>query len=47
MPATDEPVVTDAWVILARPRSNNYLIEDIERLKGCIYSGAVIPPGCL
>jgi very-short-patch-repair endonuclease/Cdc6-like AAA superfamily ATPase len=47
LPATDEPVVTDAWVILARPRSNNYLIEDIERLKGRIYSGAVIPPGCL
>lgn len=47
LPATDEPVVTDAWVILARPRSNNYLIEDIERLKGCIHSGAIIPPGCL
>lgn len=47
LPATDEPVVTDAWVILARPRSNNYLIEDIERLKGCIYSGVSIPPGCL
>lgn len=47
LPATDEPVVTDAWVIMSRPRSNNYLIEDIERLKGCIHSGAVIPPGCL
>ncbi|MES2948166.1 MAG: AAA domain-containing protein [Pseudomonadota bacterium] len=47
LPATDELVVTDAWVILARPRSNNYLIEDIERLKGRINSGAVIPPGCL
>ena len=46
-PITDELVVTDAWVILARPRSNNYLIEDIERLKGRIYSGADIPPGCL
>lgn len=45
--ATNEPVVTDAWVILARPRSNNYLIEDIERLKGRIYSGAIIPAGCL
>jgi hypothetical protein len=47
LPTTDEPVVTDAWVILSRPRSNNYLIEDIERLKGCIYSGETIPPGCL
>ena len=46
-PVTDAPVVTDAWVMLSRPRSNNYLIEDIERLKGCIDSGAMIPPSCL
>lgn len=47
VPATAEPVITDAWVILARPRSNNYLIEDIERLKWRITDGAVIPAGSL
>lgn len=42
-----DPVITDAWVILARPRSNNYLIEDIERLKNCINGGTEIPNGSL
>ncbi len=31
LPAAEDLVVTDAWVILSRPRSNNYLLEDIER----------------
>ena len=44
---TEDLVVTDAWVILSRPRSNNYLLEDIERLKGNIKGGAAIPAGCL
>ncbi len=30
----DDLLISDAWVILARPRSNNYLHEDIERLNG-------------
>jgi hypothetical protein len=47
IPVTEDLVVTDAWVILSRPRSNNYLLEDIERLKGNIRGGAVIPAGCL
>ena len=47
LPATEDLVVTDAWVILSRPRSNNYLLEDIERLKGRIRGGSVIPAGCL
>lgn len=47
IPATEDLVVTDAWIILSRPRSNNYLVEDIERLKGRIRGGAVIPAGCL
>ncbi|WP_284620513.1 AAA domain-containing protein [Aquabacterium humicola] len=38
-------VVTDAWVILARPRSKNYLHEDIERLKDRIAGGCDIPLG--
>ncbi len=42
-----EPVITDAWVLLSRPRSNNYLIEDIERLKGRINDGSPIPAGSL
>ncbi|MDO8729407.1 MAG: AAA domain-containing protein [bacterium] len=44
---SDDPVVTDAWVIIARPRSNNYLVEDIERLKNQINSGVEIPSGSL
>lgn len=39
--------VSDAWVVLARPRSNNYLHEDIERLKRRLEPGAEIPPGPL
>ena len=46
-PVTADPVISDAWVILSRPRSNNYLIEDIERLKARITAGALIPVGCL
>ncbi len=45
--ATEDLVVTDAWVIVSRPRPNNYLLEDIERLKGRIKGGALIPAGCL
>jgi len=45
--ATDELLVTDAWVIFSRPRSNTFLSEDIERLKKCINEGAPIPMGSL
>jgi very-short-patch-repair endonuclease len=47
LPPTDDLVVTDAWVLLSRPRSNNFLLEDIERLKVNIKGGATIPGGCL
>lgn len=47
LPPTDDLVVTDAWVLLSRPRSNNFLLEDIERLKVNIKGGATIPAGCL
>ena len=46
-PADEDLVVSDAWVLLARPRSNNYLHEDIERLKARIKAGADIPSGPL
>lgn len=46
-PIGEEPVITDAWVLLSRPRSNNYLIEDIERLKRRINDGVPIPAGSL
>ena len=45
--AGEDLVVSDYWVILARPRSNNYLHEDIERLKQTLASGVDIPLGPL
>ncbi len=38
-------VVTDAWVMFSRPRSNNYLLEDIRRLREKVSDGAPIPDG--
>jgi hypothetical protein len=45
----DDLLVTDAWVLLSRPRPKNYLNDDIERLKAHIAAGFAIPsgPGCL
>lgn len=40
-------LVSDAWVLLARPRSNNYLHEDIARLKRRLDENAPIPEGPL
>jgi very-short-patch-repair endonuclease len=45
--ADDALSVSDCWVILARPRANNYLHEDIERLKGRLQAGISIPLGPL
>lgn len=42
---SDDLVVTDAWAVFSRPRSNNFLHEDIERLKRTISDGAAIPQG--
>lgn len=36
-------VVTDAWAILSRPRSNNYLFEDLRRLQEKLEQGCAIP----
>ncbi|MET0412459.1 MAG: AAA domain-containing protein, partial [Polyangiaceae bacterium] len=41
----DDLVVSDGWVLLARPRANNYLHEDIDRLKRCLRAGDTIPAG--
>ena len=38
-------LVTPGWVLFVRVRSNNYLVEDIRRLKARLQSGDVIPPG--
>lgn len=37
--------VSDAWVLLARPRSNSYLHEDIQRLKDQLASLDTMPEG--
>lgn len=41
----DHLVVTDAWVLFVRPRSNNYLIEDLHRLKKHLENDCAIPSG--
>lgn len=38
-------VVTDAWVILSRPRANNLLLDDLKRLQEKLASGCNIPLG--
>ena len=45
--AGDHLVVTDAWVLLSRPRSNNYLFEDLKRLKESLQAGCELPSGPL
>lgn len=44
-PAEEHLVITDAWVLISRPRSNNYLIEDLKRLQAKLASGCDIPVG--
>ena len=45
--AGEHLVVTDAWAILSRPRSNNYLFEDLRRLQEKLEKGGDIPSGPL
>jgi len=40
-------LVTDAWVLLSRPRTTHYLIDDLKRLKGELDAGCDIPLGLL
>lgn len=45
-PAAGEHLaVTDAWALFVRPRSNNYLIEDLHRLKQRLADNCDIPEG--
>jgi hypothetical protein len=51
--AKDEPVpqpgghlaVTDAWVLISRPRAVNYLFDDLQRLQERLEGGCEIPEG--
>lgn len=40
-------VVTDAWALFSRPRSRNYLFEDLKRLQEKLASGCEVPDGPL
>lgn len=44
-PVGEDLLVSDVWVLLSRPRANNYLHEDIERLNAQLISGVEIPAG--
>jgi len=46
-PAGQHLVVTDTWVLFSRPRANNYLVEDLKRLRDRLASGCDIPGGPL
>ena len=45
--AGEHLIVTDGWVLLSRPRSNNYLFEDLKRLQERLLGGCEIPAGPL
>ncbi|MDF4003546.1 AAA domain-containing protein [Luteibacter sp. PPL552] len=40
-------VVTDAWILLARPRQHNFLLEDLKRLKTKVEEATELPSGPL
>ncbi len=44
-PAGEHLVVTDAWALFTRPRTNNYLLDDLHRLKQRLVDGCDIPGG--
>lgn len=46
-PAGAQLIVTDTWVLFSRPRANNYLIEDLKRLREKLAGGCDIPNGPL
>ena len=46
-PTGDHLIVTDTWVLFSRPRSNNYLFEDLKRLQEKLAAGCEIPAGPL
>lgn len=47
-PATGEHlVVTDGWVLFTRPKSNNFLVEDLKNIRKKLEEGCEIPAGPL
>jgi hypothetical protein len=46
-PASSYLVVTDAWVLLSRPRTINYLFEDLKRLQEKLEGGCALHEGPL
>lgn len=44
-PPDEHLVVTDAWVLFLRPRTNNVLADDLRRLKQRLIDGCEIPAG--
>lgn len=42
---SEQLLVTAGWVLFMRPRSTNFLVEDIRRLKGRLEAGDSIPAG--
>jgi hypothetical protein len=46
-PAEKHLIVTDAWVLLSRPRTVNYLFEDLKRLQQKLVDGCTIHDGPL
>lgn len=44
-PPGEHLVVTDAWVLFIRPRTNNVLLDDLRRLKQRLIDGCDIPAG--
>ena len=44
-PSGDHLVVTDAWVLISRPRAVNYLFEDLKHLQKKLEDGCEIPNG--
>jgi len=44
-PPGEHLVVTDAWALFVRPRSTNYLLGDLHRLKQRLVDGCEIPQG--
>jgi len=44
-PSSTALIVTDAWVLLSRPRATHYLTDDLKRLKATLESGCDIPVG--
>ena len=45
--AGEHLVVSDAWVLFARPKSNNFLVEDLKNIRHKLDKGCDIPAGPL